>query len=56
MPEPVPITNQTTCTNPIMVKPTYKNIMAGLMKPLPKDETLPNIHLGGGQFTKLDKI
>ncbi len=37
-------------------KPSYKNIMADLMKPPPKDDTKPNIHLGGGQFTKLDKI
>lgn len=40
----------------IKPKPSYKNIMADLMKPLPKDETKPNIHLGGGQFSKLDKI
>ena len=37
-------------------KPSYKNIMADLMKPPPKDETKPNIHLGGGQFPKLDTI
>jgi len=37
-------------------KPTFKNIMADLLKPPPKDETKPNINLGGGQFPKLDKI
>lgn len=37
-------------------KPSYKNIMANLMKPLTKDDSKPNIHLGGGQFPKLDKI
>ena len=37
-------------------KPTFKNIMAELLKPPPKDETKPNINLGGGQFSKLDKI
>jgi hypothetical protein len=37
-------------------KPTYKSIMADLLKPPPKDDTKPNIHLGGGQFTKLEKI
>ena len=37
-------------------KPTYKSIMAGLLKPPPKDDDKPNINLGGGQFTKLDKI
>jgi hypothetical protein len=37
-------------------KPTYKSIMAALLKPPPKDETKPNIHLGGGQFQKLEKI
>jgi hypothetical protein len=36
-------------------KPTYKSIMADLLKPPPKDDK-PNIHLGGGQFTKLEKI
>jgi len=37
-------------------KPTFKNIMAELLKPPPKDETKPNINLGGGHFPKLDKI
>lgn len=37
-------------------KPTFKNIMAELLKPLPKDDTKPNINLGGGHFSKLDKI
>ena len=37
-------------------KPTFKNIMAELLKPPPKDELKPNINLGGGQFPKLDKI
>ena len=37
-------------------KPTFKNIMAELLKPPPKDETKPNINLGGGHFSKLDKI
>lgn len=37
-------------------KPTFKNIIAELLKPPPKDETKPNINLGGGQFSKLDKI
>jgi hypothetical protein len=37
-------------------KPTYKSIMADLLKPPPKDDTKPNIHLGGGHFTKLEKI
>ncbi len=41
---------------PKMPKPTYKNIIADLMKPLTKDDSKPNIHLGGGQFSKLDKI
>jgi len=52
--------NQIVAQNPnvpiVKPKPIYKNIMADLMKPLPKDDTKPNIHLGGGQFTKLDKI
>ncbi len=51
---------KTTLPNPtsqiIKPKPSYKNMMADLMKPLPKDDTKPNIHLGGGQFTKLEKI
>ena len=51
MPSPI------VSTSPIIKpKSSYKNIMADLMKPLPKDETKPNIHLGGGQFPKLDKI
>ena len=37
-------------------KPTYKSIMAALLKPPPKDDTKPNIHLGGGHFQKLEKI
>jgi hypothetical protein len=37
-------------------KPTYKSIMSALLKPPPKDDTKPNIHLGGGHFTKLEKI
>lgn len=37
-------------------KPTFKSIMAELLKPPPKDDTKPNIHLGGGQFSKLEKI
>jgi hypothetical protein len=36
-------------------KPTYKSIMAEFLKPLPKVDK-PNIHLGGGHFTKLEKI
>lgn len=40
---------------PKIKKPTYKSIMAEFLKPLPKDDK-PNIHLGGGQFTKLEKI
>jgi len=37
-------------------KPKFKNIMAELLKPLPKEEK-PNVHLsGGGQFSKLEKI
>jgi hypothetical protein len=49
--------NQIVANVPIVKpKPSYKNIMTDLMKPLPKDDTKPNIHLGGGQFTKLDKI
>jgi hypothetical protein len=54
---------QVVSTSPVVTpspivkpKPSYKNMMADLMKPLPKDDTKPNIHLGGGQFTKLDKI
>jgi hypothetical protein len=43
-------------SSPIVAKPSYKNIMADLMKPLIKDDSKPNIHLGGGQFSKLDKI
>jgi hypothetical protein len=50
---PMPSTISTTIVKP---KPSYKNIMANLMKPLPKDDTKPNIHLGGGQFSKIDKI
>jgi len=30
-------------------------MMADFMKPLPKEDK-PNIHLGGGTFSKLDKI
>jgi hypothetical protein len=37
-------------------KPTFKSIMAELLKPPPKDDTKPNVNLGGGQFTKLEKI
>lgn len=37
-------------------KPTFKNIMAELLKPPPKEEPKPNINLGGGHFPKLDKI
>ena len=37
-------------------KPTFKSIMAELLKPPPKDDTKPNVNLGGGQFSKLDKI
>ena len=40
---------------PKIKKPTYKSIMADFLKPLPKEDK-PNIHLGGGQFTKLEKI
>ena len=37
-------------------KPKFKNIMAELLKPPPKEEK-PNVHLsGGGQFSKLEKI
>ncbi len=37
-------------------KPNFKNIMAELLKPPPKEEK-PNVHLsGGGQFSKLEKI
>ncbi len=51
------VTMPSSISTPIVKpKPSYKNIMADLMKPLPKDETKPNINLGGGQFTKLDKI
>jgi hypothetical protein len=52
------VTSQTVTTHeslPKIKKPTYKSIMADLLKPLPKDDK-PNIHLGGGQFTKLEKI
>jgi hypothetical protein len=37
-------------------KPTFKNIMAELLKPPPKEEPKLNINLGGGHFPKLDKI
>ena len=37
-------------------KQSYKSIMAEILKPLPKDDTKPNINLGGGHFSKLDKI
>jgi hypothetical protein len=37
-------------------KPTFKSIMAELLKPPPKDDSKPNVNLGGGQFSKLDKI
>ena len=37
-------------------KTKFKNIMAELLKPPPKEEK-PNVHLsGGGQFSKLEKI
>ncbi len=52
------VSRQTVTTHeglPKIKKPTYKSIMADLLKPLPKDDK-PNIHLGGGQFTKLEKI
>ena len=55
------IVSQTIVTSQIVLpqikekKPTYKSIMADLLKPPPKDDK-PNIHLGGGQFTKLEKI
>ena len=55
---PHTVTSQTVTTHeglPKIKKPTYKSIMADLLKPLPKDDK-PNIHLGGGQFTKLEKI
>jgi hypothetical protein len=43
-------------TEPVKPKQKYKNIMAELLKPPPKEEK-PNVHLsGGGQFSKLDKI
>ncbi len=58
-----PVTTQTKMLEPMVnqeslpkiKKPTYKSIMAEFLKPLPKDDK-PNIHLGGGQFTKLEKI
>lgn len=37
-------------------KQSYKSIMAEILKPLPKDDSKPNINLGGGHFSKLDKI
>ena len=52
------VTSQTMVTQeglPKIKKPTYKSIMADFLKPLPKEDK-PNIHLGGGQFTKLEKI
>ena len=66
MPHPVtshPMVTQTMTSHPMTTqedlpkikKPTYKSIMADLLKPPPKDDK-PNIHLGGGQFTKLEKI
>jgi hypothetical protein len=36
-------------------KNNYKNMMLDLMKPLPKED-IPNIHLGGGIFPKMEKI
>ena len=58
MPSPIVTTLPVVSTLPIIKPkpPSYKNMMADLMKPLPKDDTKPNIHLGGGQFSKLDKI
>jgi len=57
MPSSVVSTSQIVTTPQIIKpKPSYKNMMADIMKPLPKDDTKPNIHLGGGQFTKLEKI
>ncbi len=52
------VTSQTMVAQeglPKIKKPTYKSIMADFLKPLPKEDK-PNIHLGGGQFTKLEKI
>lgn len=51
-------TMNTSQTQPIKtpkIKNNYKNMMSELMKPLPKEDK-PNIHLGGGIFSKLDKI
>ena len=41
--------------NEIKSKKKFKNIMTQLLKPPPKEDK-PNIHLGGGQFSKLEKI
>uniref|UniRef100_A0A6C0JIU6 Uncharacterized protein n=1 Tax=viral metagenome TaxID=1070528 RepID=A0A6C0JIU6_9ZZZZ len=48
------VSTMNTCTKP-KIKNSYKNMMADFMKPLPKEDK-PNIHLGGGTFSKLDKI
>ena len=52
-----PTTNEQMINEPIKVKSKkFKNIMAELLKPPPKEEK-PNVHLsGGGQFSKLEKI
>jgi len=42
-------------TNRLKKGNNYKNMMSELMKPLPKED-IPNIHLGGGVFQKLEKI
>ncbi len=59
----VPVVVMPTMTTNVMPtnvikekKPTFKSIMAELLKPPPKDDTKPNVNLGGGQFSKLDKI
>ena len=53
---PEKITTPEQITEPVNPKKKYKNIMAELLKPQPKEEK-PNVHLsGGGQFSKLDKI
>lgn len=51
----MPLNEIDVSTNKIK-KPKFKNIMAELLKPPPKEEK-PNVHLsGGGQFSKLEKI